>query len=265
MPHLQLVESRHRHLRHVGFLGLLIPRLVPSLLPLREEPGPGLLSFADKEDIDEVAEVVFRHSDHGPADHGEHPAPFQIGQDLLHPVPLDAHAGGADDVGAGAALEVDGLNVLIDQGDVVPSRSQGGQQWQASDRRGGALAHERQDQLHAPERDVEPWVDDDDVSHEWACSWCGMPPRTERPRDSGGQCGALCRKDAGGRSSPHLTSNYYAAQRRSSSQNRKPRDSCDVTLRRLDLPCALRSNWTRSVRPGTQRWDEVADLWFRDG
>ena len=35
VPHLEQVESRHRHLRHVGLLGLLVARLVPSLLATR--------------------------------------------------------------------------------------------------------------------------------------------------------------------------------------------------------------------------------------
>ena len=68
--------------------------------------------------------------------------------------PLDAHAGDADDVGAGAALEVDGLDVLVDQRDCVLRRSQGGQQRQAGDRQVGALAEERQDACSMPQNET---------------------------------------------------------------------------------------------------------------
>ena len=58
VTHLQQVEPRRRHLGHVGLLGLLVAVLVPALLPLVEEPGPGLLGLADEDDVGQLAEVV---------------------------------------------------------------------------------------------------------------------------------------------------------------------------------------------------------------
>ena len=93
------------------------------------------------------------------------PRRFSSVEDLPHPDPLHAHAGEADDVGPGNALEVDRLDVLVDQGDGVLGGRQRGQQRQAGDRQVGPLAHEGQGVLHAPVRDLEPGIDQDDVGH----------------------------------------------------------------------------------------------------
>ena len=63
-------------------------------------------------------------------------------------------------------VEVDRLDVLVDQGDGVLGRREGGQQRQAGDRQVGPLAEERQGVLQAPVRDLEPRIDQDDVGHE---------------------------------------------------------------------------------------------------
>ncbi len=123
MPHLEQVEPGGRHLAHVRLLGLLVPVLVEPVLPLAQELRPGLLGLADEDDVGQALEVVFLDRHQRPADDGEDPASLQLGEDLLHPEPLDAHAGHADDVGPGAALVVDRLDVLVDQGDGVLLRA----------------------------------------------------------------------------------------------------------------------------------------------
>ena len=69
----------------------------------------------------------------------------------------------------GTALPVDRLDVLVDQGDRVLAGRQRGQQRQARHRQVGPLADERQRMLHSPVRDLEPRVDQHDISHRWAC------------------------------------------------------------------------------------------------
>src|SRR5262249_11254282 len=119
LAHLEQVEARRGEARHVGTVGLLVAELVSALLPLAEEAGPGFVGLADEQDVGKLAEVVFLDGCPGTADDDERAAALQLGDDLPHPPALDHHAGEADDVGAGAALEVDRLDVLVEQGDGV--------------------------------------------------------------------------------------------------------------------------------------------------
>ena len=62
-------------------------------------------------------------------------------------------------------VEVDLLDVLVDQRDFVMVGVKRGEQRQAGDRQVGALAQQADAVLHAPERDVEAGIDDDDIGH----------------------------------------------------------------------------------------------------
>ena len=61
--HLEQVEPRRRHLGHVGLLDLLVAKLMQPLLPLLEEPRPGVLGLADEDHVGQVAEVIFLDRD----------------------------------------------------------------------------------------------------------------------------------------------------------------------------------------------------------
>ena len=71
MLHLQQVESRRGHFRHVGLFDLLVADLVQPLPPFGEKPRPGFLGFAHEDHIGIVAEIIFLNGDPGPADHAE--------------------------------------------------------------------------------------------------------------------------------------------------------------------------------------------------
>ncbi len=163
--HLQQVEPGHRHPSHVGLLGLLIAKVVPSGLPIGQEPGPGLLRLADEDDIGQVAEVIVLNRDPRAAADREAAPLFLRGQDLGHLEPLYAHAGKADDVGPGAAVEVDRFDVLVDQGDRVLPGRQCRKQGQGRNGQVGPFADVGQSILHAPVRDLELRIDQYDVSH----------------------------------------------------------------------------------------------------
>ncbi len=167
--HLQQVEPRRRDLGHVGLLGLLVALGVPALPPFVEEPRPGFLGLADEDHVGQVAEIILLDGHPRAARHAEAAALLQLGEDLLHAEPLHAHPRDADDVGPLATLPVDRLDVLVDQGDRVLARRQRRQQRQARHRQVGPLADERQGMLHAPVRDLEPRIDQHDISHRWAC------------------------------------------------------------------------------------------------
>src|SRR5205823_1761174 len=73
------------------------------------------------------------------------------------------HAGDADDIGAGDAVEVDGLDVLVEEGDGVRRRGEGGQQRQGGDGQVGPLAEQGQGVFEPPVGDLEAGVDEDNV------------------------------------------------------------------------------------------------------
>ena len=125
---LQQVVPRHRHLRHVGSLELLVPALMPPLGPLFEELRPGRLRFADEDRIGEAVEVVLLHGDPRTADDREDATGFEFAQNLAHSMPLDAHAGEPHDVGPRQTVVVDRLDVLIDDRHAMPVRGQRGEQ-----------------------------------------------------------------------------------------------------------------------------------------
>ena len=129
--HLEQVETRRRHLGHVGLLGLFVARLMAALFPFAQEARPGFLRLADEDDVGQLAEVIFLDRDPRAADDREHVALFQLGQNLVHPPPLHAHAGQADDVGPGEAVEVDRLDIFVDERDGMLGRRQGRQQRQS--------------------------------------------------------------------------------------------------------------------------------------
>src|SRR6516162_11411596 len=92
--------------------------------PLGEEPRPGLLGFADKDDIDETREVGLVHGSPWTADDRKDATAFELTEDFLQPLALHVHARHTDDVGARAAGKIDRLDILVDEGDVVPGWGQ---------------------------------------------------------------------------------------------------------------------------------------------
>ena len=133
--------------------------------PFAQKARPGLFRLADEDHVGISTEVVLLDRHPGPADDREDPPTLQLGQDLPHPEPLDAHPGHADDVGPGATVEVDRLDVLVDEDDRVALGRQGGEQREGRDGQVRPLPHEGQRVLHAPERYLESGIDQDDVSH----------------------------------------------------------------------------------------------------
>src|SRR5207244_3935371 len=67
MVHVEQIEARRRHLRHVGLGRLLIAAALPAALPIAEKLGPGLLGLADENHIGQVVEIVFLDADPGAA------------------------------------------------------------------------------------------------------------------------------------------------------------------------------------------------------
>src|SRR5262249_19091953 len=104
---LEEVEPRRRHPRHVGCFRLFVAGLMTSLPPFLEEARPCLLGLAHEDGIGEIAEVVLLHGDPRATDHREDAASLQLLQDLPHTPALHVHPGDADEIGAGAAVEVD--------------------------------------------------------------------------------------------------------------------------------------------------------------
>ena len=99
-----------------------------------------------------VAEVAGIDGDPGAADDGEDAAGLELVQDGVHADALDVHAGDADDVGAGAKVEVDWLHVFVDDRDLMTRRRQCGQQGQVDDRQDGLGAEIRQARSSSPSR-----------------------------------------------------------------------------------------------------------------
>ena len=163
--HLEQVEPRRGHLAHVGLFELLVAILMQPVLPLDQKLGPGVLGLADENHVGKLAKIVFLDGDPRSADDAEAAATLELGEDLLHPEPLHAHPGHADDVGLLAALPVDRLDVFVHDRDRVLGRRQRSQQRQASDRQISPLSKEGQRVLHSPIRDLEPRIDEDDVCH----------------------------------------------------------------------------------------------------
>ena len=90
---------------------------------------------------------------------------LQFAEDLTHADALHHHAGDADDVGPGAAREVDRLDILVDDRQAMPGRGQRRQQRQGGDRQRRGFADERQREFEAPERHLEARVDQQDIGH----------------------------------------------------------------------------------------------------
>ena len=91
--HLEQVEPRRGHLAHVGLFELLVAILMQPVLPFRQELRPGVLGLADEDHVGELAEIIFLDGDPRPAHDAETAAALELGEDLLHPEPLHAHAG----------------------------------------------------------------------------------------------------------------------------------------------------------------------------
>ena len=184
MLHFQEIEARHRHMAHVGALALLIAPLMARVGPIGQKARPGLLGLADEDDIGEIGEICLVDGDPRAAHDGEDPAPLQLGENLGHAEALNAHARDADDIGGGAALEIDCLDVLIDQRDAMGRGRQRRQQRQARDRQIGRFAEEGEGVLDPPVGHLEARIDDDYVGHSSRLKGCivsaaaGLMPET---------------------------------------------------------------------------------------
>jgi hypothetical protein len=95
----------------------------------------------------------------------DRPALLELGQYFAHAEPLDNHAGEADQIGLGQAVEVQRLDIFVDQSDMQIRRSQGGQEQERGEGYIGFLIEGRQSVLHTPERRLEPRVDQYDLGH----------------------------------------------------------------------------------------------------
>jgi hypothetical protein len=152
------VEPRRRYPRHVGCLRLFVAALMTPFSPFPEEARPCLLGLPHEDDLGEVAEIVPLHSDPGAADNCEDAALLQLSQDLSHSPALHVHPGDADQVGAGATVEVDLFDVLVDQPHVVPGEGEGGKQRKARRREDRLDVKKGQSVLQTPIGDVETRV-----------------------------------------------------------------------------------------------------------
>ena len=85
--------------------------------PVRKKAGPRFLRLANKDDIGELAKIVFADADPRPSDDGVATHTFETNQDAAHMMSLDAHPRHADDVRLTAALVIDLLDVLVDDRD----------------------------------------------------------------------------------------------------------------------------------------------------
>src|SRR5215469_26943 len=159
------VEPRRRYPRHVGRLRLFVAALMAPFPPFPEEARPCLLGLPHEDDLGEVTEIVLLHSDPRAADDCEDAALLQLLQDLAHTPALHVHPGDADQVGAGATVEVDLFDVLVDQLHVVPGGGEGGKQRKARRREDRLDVKKGQGVLQTPIRDVETRVYQDDVRH----------------------------------------------------------------------------------------------------
>ena len=101
----------------------------------------------------------------GPADDAETTPPLELGEHLLHPEALHAHPRDSNNVGPLAAIPVDRLDVLVNDRHVVFGGRQRAQQRQASDGQIASFADEWQRVFHAPVRDLETRIDQNDVGH----------------------------------------------------------------------------------------------------
>ena len=142
MTHLQQIEARRRYPVHIGLVGLLVSGGDTSLLPVHEEPWPGFLGLADKDDICEIAKVAFVDADPRTADNRECAEPLELSQDLSHAHALHDHPGYPNDVGFGAPGEIDWLDILINDCQPVMRWGDRCEQRQRCDRQQGPLANE---------------------------------------------------------------------------------------------------------------------------
>ncbi len=143
---------------------------MPSRCPLGKKPGPRLLGFADENDVDESTEIVLLRGHPRAADDDECAALLQRRENGFHAPTLNDHAGDADDVGSGTALEVDRLDILVANRDLVLRRRQRSKQRQTRNGQDRLCTDYRQRVLQPPIGGLEAWIDEDDIRHEVSAS-----------------------------------------------------------------------------------------------
>src|SRR6202042_3444094 len=89
--HFKEIESRRRDRRHVGLLVLLIASLRRAGAPVGEKSRPCLLRLANKDDIGEIAKMLFADADPRTSDCGKAAQIFEADQDAAHALALNAH------------------------------------------------------------------------------------------------------------------------------------------------------------------------------
>ena len=145
-----------------------------ALLPLTQEARPGLVRFADKNYIGYALDDLRFNRRHGSTHNNHDAARLDLIENFQQPRALDAHPRVADKIGATKAIEIDLLDIFVNQRDLVMVGNESGEQREAGHRQIGALAEQRHAMLHPPKRDVEAWIDDDDICH------CSFQERFER-------------------------------------------------------------------------------------
>ena len=127
--------------------------------PVTQESGPCLFGFADEDYVGQSGKIIFLHGNPWSADDREYVSFLELRENLTHPKSLDAHSGQPDDVSPRQSFVVEGLDVFVDEGDLVAIGNQRGQKRQAGYRQIGSLAQERQGVFQPPIRSFETRVD----------------------------------------------------------------------------------------------------------
>ena len=128
---LEQIDARQRQPSHLGLVLLLVAGLVAALLPLPQKLWPSLIRFADEDDVGNAFQDFRLHRCHRPAHSHHDAARLDLLENLEQTAPLNAHAGEADQVGAGETVEVDVLDIFVDQRHLVMFGNERGQQCEA--------------------------------------------------------------------------------------------------------------------------------------
>ena len=110
------------------FVGLLVA--LPSLAvpPIGQELRPSVFGFPYEDDISQRSKIVLLDGDPRTSHDRIDIALLQLGQNFTHALTLHDHSADANDVGTGAAIEIDRLDILVDERDPVFRWSERGQQ-----------------------------------------------------------------------------------------------------------------------------------------
>ena len=97
-----------------------------ALLPLAQKRWPGVVRFADEDDICKTFERLGFDGGHWPPDNRHHATRSTLFENFDQPAPLNAHPRQADEVCTAETLEINIFDVLIDQSHLVAVGDQSG-------------------------------------------------------------------------------------------------------------------------------------------